>query len=151
MEPGPLTELVAQLLDETFESHHGIYTDRGTSLFETLDAVTASDASVKIGGRGPTIAAQVAHVTLYLDVLERSMRGEEIESVDWEDIWQRVSAVSPDGWHTLRAELGASYRRLRDTVDGFDSWEPEARLEVLAVIAHTAYHLGAIRQALYTL
>lgn len=31
--------------EETFQSHHGIYLDRGTSLLETLDAVSSEDAS----------------------------------------------------------------------------------------------------------
>ena len=29
--------------DETFENHHGIFLDRNTSLFATLEAVTAAD------------------------------------------------------------------------------------------------------------
>jgi hypothetical protein len=38
------------MMEETFESkHHGIYLDRGTSLFETLETVSAEEASVPVG------------------------------------------------------------------------------------------------------
>lgn len=33
------------LVEETFERIHGIYLDKGTSLFETLDTITAEEAS----------------------------------------------------------------------------------------------------------
>jgi len=65
--------VVAQLLDaldETFEQVHGIYLDKGTSLFETLATITAEQASQPVGGRCATLAAQVAHVNLYLGVIE---------------------------------------------------------------------------------
>ncbi len=40
---------VSRLLDETFENHHGIYLDKGTSLFETLDGIRADEASRPVG------------------------------------------------------------------------------------------------------
>ncbi|MFN8564453.1 MAG: hypothetical protein U0703_23185 [Anaerolineae bacterium] len=54
------------LLDETFIQHHGIYLDRGTSLFETLAPITAARASIPVGGECATLAAQVEHVRFYL-------------------------------------------------------------------------------------
>ena len=67
--------VVAQLLealDETFEQVHGIYLDKGTSLFETLATITAEQASQPVGGRCATLAAQVAHVDLYLGGAEHA-------------------------------------------------------------------------------
>lgn len=50
------------LMEETFESkHHGIYLDKDTSLFETLDTVSAEEASIPVGGKCASLAAQVAH------------------------------------------------------------------------------------------
>lgn len=31
------------ILEETFETHHGIFLDRGTSLFQTLAGITAAE------------------------------------------------------------------------------------------------------------
>jgi len=150
MDSAQFTSEALDLLDETFENHHGIYTDKGTSLLETLATLTAAQASIPVGGRkGHSIAAQVAHFTLYLDVLERFMRGEDIGTVDWEDIWKRVGAVSPEEWEGMKARLEQTYRRVLATVRGFEEWETEPRMSgVLAILAHTAYHLGDIRQAL---
>ena len=52
------------LMEETFEAkHHGIYLDKGTSLFETLETISAREASIPVGGKCASVAAQVAHVT----------------------------------------------------------------------------------------
>ncbi len=55
-----------EILDETFERHHGIFLDKGTSLFETLRTIDSRQASVPVGATCASLAAQVAHVTLYL-------------------------------------------------------------------------------------
>ncbi|MEJ5247204.1 MAG: hypothetical protein WHS90_05515 [Caldilinea sp.] len=39
------------LLDETFDNVRGCFLDRGTSLFETLAAISAEKASIPVGGR----------------------------------------------------------------------------------------------------
>lgn len=52
-----------EFLDETFETHHGFYLDKGTSLFETLSTVSATEASQPVSASCASIAAQVNHVT----------------------------------------------------------------------------------------
>jgi hypothetical protein len=71
------------LLDETFENHHGIYLDKDTSLFTTLAGINAAEASQPVGGKCASIAAQVAHVTFYLEVLERYIQEKGAGDVDW--------------------------------------------------------------------
>jgi hypothetical protein len=51
------------LLKETFEDPSGIYLDKRTSLHQTLEAVSAQQASIPVGGKCASLAAQVAHVT----------------------------------------------------------------------------------------
>ena len=36
------------VLDEAFVTHHGIFLDEGTSLFETLETITAEEASIPV-------------------------------------------------------------------------------------------------------
>ncbi|MFZ5879496.1 MAG: hypothetical protein ACOY0R_09005, partial [Chloroflexota bacterium] len=69
--PETFRSVLLDLLDETFENHHGIYLDRDTGLFRTLETVSAQEASIPVGGKCATLAAQVAHVIFYLEVLER--------------------------------------------------------------------------------
>jgi hypothetical protein len=79
------------VLEETFETHHGIYLDKGTSLFETLSQIGADEASIPVGDR-----------------LSEMMRS--IEN------WEHNDAIG----------------------------------DSMAIVVHTAYHLGEIRQALCT-
>ena len=147
--PEDFTKALFGILDETFESHHGIFTDKGTSLFETLDTITAAQASRPVF-TGYSIAAQVAHVTLYLDVLERWIRTQQNEHVEWEEIWRTVREVTPDEWVASLADLKRAHQALLATLRGIEVWEEDPAIAgTLAVLAHTAYHLGAIRQALY--
>ena len=146
------TAALYSLLDETFDNVHGYYLDRGTSLFETLATVTASEASIPVGGKCATLAAQVKHITFYLDVLEQAVRTQQFERQDWGKIWRETSAVTPEEWEALKRELRASYDRIKALIADTPAWESEQQLGgAIAVIVHTAYHLGEIRQALCTL
>jgi hypothetical protein len=143
------TKELFECLEETFEKTHGIYLDRNTSLFETLEAVSALDASRASGKNCPTVAAQVEHVCFYLDVLNDVIRSEQIVKVDWREIWQRVGAVTPEVWDDLRRRLRESYERVLETLKSYDKWEGEYGIAgALAILTHTAYHLGGIRQSL---
>src|SRR5512139_376386 len=84
------------ILDETFVTHHGIFLDKNTSLFETLETINAAEASQPVGGKCATLAAQVAHVNFYLEVLERYLLTKDAGKVDWGEIWRTVKEVTPD-------------------------------------------------------
>jgi hypothetical protein len=136
-------------LEETFQSVCGVYLDKGTSLFETLDFVSAEDASRPAVENGATVAAQVEHVRFYLDVLNEVIQKEEVIKVDWREIWQNVRAVTPEEWEWQKRRLRESYERVLNTLKNYDRWEGEYGISgSLGILAHTAYHLGGIRQAL---
>ncbi|KAA3643151.1 MAG: hypothetical protein DWQ07_21780 [Chloroflexi bacterium] len=146
------TKELFDFLDETFETHHGIFLDQGTSLFDTLETISAAKASVPIGGKCASLAAQVAHVTFYLEVLERHMAGHEVGNVDWSKIWRIIKEVTPDEWMHIKQALKQTYQRVTAMLRDFESWNDEDRIGgALAIVVHTAYHLGEIRQALCTL
>ncbi len=135
-------------LDETFSQHHGIYLDKGTSLLETLESVSAEDASRPIAEGCAPIAAHVEHVRFYLDVLNDMMRKEEVTKVDWREIWQNVRGATPEEWEEMKRKLRASYHMVLTTIKNYERWEGEYGVSgSLAVLVHTAYHLGGIRQA----
>jgi hypothetical protein len=146
------TQQLFGVLEETFETHYGIYLDKGTSLFETLDTITAAEASCPVGGKCASLAAQVAHVTFYLEVLERYILAQDVGEVDWGEIWRTVVEVTPDEWARLLQQLRHTYQRISATLRGLPTWDNEAAIGgAMAIVAHTAYHLGEIRQALCTL
>jgi len=145
------TSAIFTLLDETFDNVQGIYLDKGTSLFETLATISAEEASLPVGGKCATLAAQVKHVAFYLDVLERYVQTGANERVDWGKIWRETSAVTPEEWEALKVQLRASYDRIKLLISDTTEWPSEDHIAgAIAIVVHTAYHLGEIRQALCT-
>ena len=64
------TNELFEILEETFEHVHGIYLDRDTSLFETLETISAAEASRPVSATCASIAGQVDHVRFYLHILD---------------------------------------------------------------------------------
>ena len=139
------------LLDETFENHHGIYLDKNTSLFTTLETVSAQEASIPVGGKCASLAAQVAHVTFYLEVLEKYFLGQEVGKVDWGEVWRTVEKVTPEEWDEYKRKLREAYQRMDKLFRENPMWNEDTIGGALSIVVHTAYHLGEIRQALCTL
>jgi hypothetical protein len=146
------TKALYDMLDETFDNVHGYFLDKGTSMFETLATISAEEASVPVGGKCATLAAQVKHVAFYLDVLEKAVRTQQFEQQDWDKIWRETSAVTPEEWEALKSSLRESYDRIKALINDTTEWSSERQIGgAIAIIVHTAYHLGEIRQALCTL
>jgi hypothetical protein len=73
-------------------------------------------------------------------------------AADWSEIWRTVSRVTPPEWDAIRTELRLSYDRVLDLIKGPQTWSNEDQIaSVIAIIVHSAYHLGEIRQALCTI
>lgn len=146
-----LSNELFELFDETFAQVHGIYLDKGTSLFETLATISAETASRPVSAKCATIAAQVAHVRFYLDVLADYMENKPVGDVDWSAIWRETHGVTPEEWEASKHRLRESYQRALTLMRSFDTWQGENDIAgSLAILVHTAYHLGEIRQALCT-
>jgi hypothetical protein len=141
-----------QYMEETFEpKHHGIYLDKGTSLFETLETVSAEEASIPVGGKCASLAAQVAHVTFYIESFERFALYNDNSPRDWGLIWRTVEKVTPEEWESLKDKLRGAYQRMDKLFRENKTWNEDTIGGSLSIVVHTAYHLGEIRQALCTL
>ena len=135
------------VLDETFERVHGIFLDPNTSLFETLATISAAEASQPVGGGCATLAAQVNHTRFYLDTIMQLGRGELTGKADWASSWQ-VGAVSEAEWQDLIERLRGAYEETKAFARAFDQWDEDFIGGAFGIVAHCAYHLGEIRQAL---
>jgi Leu/Phe-tRNA-protein transferase len=63
-----------------------------------------------------------------------------------------VREVTPEEWETSISRLKDSYQRIIELIKNVESWDNEDVVGgVLGILAHNAYHLGEIRQALCTL
>lgn len=137
-----------ELLNETFENTQGIYLDRGTSLLDTLGALSFEQASMPIGTKGATIAGHAEHMRFYLGVLTDYILRKPEVPIDWQCSWQ-LKAVDKDGWIATQQRLREAYQRTIAVITELQVWEGEDDIGAsLAILAHTASHLGAIRQAI---
>jgi hypothetical protein len=139
-------------MEETFESkNHGIYLDNGTSLFETLETISAEEASIPVGGKCASLAAQVAHVTFFIESFERFALQGDNSPRDWGLIWRTVEKVSLEEWDEYKRNLKEAYLRMDKLFHENPTWNESTIGGALSIVVHTAYHLGEIRQALCTL
>lgn len=134
-----------ELLEETFERGHGIFLDRGTSLFETIEGIGFGMASRHFHGIPETIAAHVNHLVFYTVVLKEYISGTRTGSADWASSW-KLAEVDAAGWEALKARLREEYEATRKFAAEIDGWKNEEYLGgCIAIIAHGAFHLGIIR------
>lgn len=91
-------------------------------------------------------------MAFYLDVLEHNVRTQQYNAVDWDAIWRETKAVTPEEWEDLKLALRASYERIKQLIADTTEWPSDWEIAgAMALIVHTAYHLGEIRQALCSL
>ena len=140
-----------QLMGETFENPIGIYLDKNTSLFQTLETVSAEEASIPVGGKCASLAAQVAHVTFYIESFERYALQGDNSPRDWGYIWRTVEKVTAEEWEDYKNKLKVAYQRMDKLFHENQLWNEDTIGGALSIVVHTAYHLGEIRQALCTL
>ena len=141
-------EISFQLLKETFEGPPpqgaSAFLNKGTSLFQTLEGISAEVASSQARPGGSTIAAHTEHMRFYVVVHDKLMRG-FTEDIDWDESW-RIKTVNSAEWDDLNQAVRQAYSTLNEHLRAVESWGEDEISVAMAVIAHTAYHLGAIRQ-----
>ncbi len=137
---------LAYLLHETFEGspegQGSAYLDRGVGIFATLDKLSADAVSREVNGT--TIAAQIEHAKFYLDRLCEFIHG-RTEKVNWEQSWL-IDEVSDEEWNALRGTVRRSYENALICFAENQNWSEDNVGMAIGMLAHTAYHLGAIRQ-----
>jgi hypothetical protein len=143
--------LLTRMLVEAFEGPPGPWTyftdaSPGTGLFATINGLTAIQASERGGPGHTTIAGHIHHVSASLALSTRALSGEQT-SRDRGRSWT-VTTVDDAGWADLQARLRREYDSLFVAVETHRSWDEDALGVAIGAIAHTAYHLGAIRQRL---
>lgn len=146
------------LLDEAFEGPKGNgswYTDvePRAGLLGTLEGISHEEASNPPGPGRATVVAHAEHARYYLQLANRALRGENpYPSADWKASWA-VQSLDRAGWERLKGSLREEYLTIREAISAGTDWMDvqDSLTGVFALIAHTAYHLGAIRQIVRSL
>jgi len=142
---------VGSLLVEIFDGPPGRQAyilnpgDRG--LLGQLAMLDARTASGRPTAGKTTIAAHVAHVLYGFTLMNRWIAGDEtaFATADWETSW-RQTTVNDAEWKSLQDELRRESEAWRKALAQRTGWDDVSAAGVIASAAHTAYHLGAIRQ-----
>lgn len=134
------------ILRETFEGspegEGSAYLDRGIGVFPTIDNLSAAQVSAEVNGI--SIAAHTEHFKFYLDRLCEFIKGKN-EPINWEQSWL-IDEVNDAEWDALRGAVRKAYENVLRTFAEVEMWNGDNIGDSVAIIAHTAYHLGAIRQ-----
>src|SRR5882762_7011409 len=136
-----LETLFRELIDGPSASAAWMLNSEDVGLLRSLDKLTASAASAAPVAGGASIAAHVDHIRYGLSLMNRWSQGEPDpwSTADWTASWNRA-AVNDQQWAALRRELEAESRAWLETLGAPRDYS-EARLnDVIASIAHLAYH-----------
>jgi hypothetical protein len=144
---------VSHILTEIFDGPPGqeayLLNPGDPGLLRQLDTIDASTASKRPMPGRSTIAAHIDHVHYGLAMLNRWAAGDANPwaGTDPNASWQRTT-LTEDQWRTLRDALRQEVGQWRKVVATRTSWDNTAATIAISTAAHTAYHLGAIRQIL---
>ena len=153
---GVFQQALSKMLIEIFDGPPGqeayVLNPGDQGLLRQLDSIDAKTASSHGVPGKPSVAAHVDHLHVGLAALNRWAAGEPNPwaGVDWNASWKR-NTVSDDEWKALRDDLKRDVSRWRQAVAARATWDGMAASAALSTAAHTAYHLGAIRQILAAL
>jgi hypothetical protein len=147
---------LAKLLSEIFDGPPGseayLLNPGDPGLLRQLDSIDAKAASSRSMPGKTTIASHVDHVHYGLSLMNRWARGEPnpFAGADWNASWQRTT-VTDEQWRSLKSRLRHESEAWRQVVAARTDWDDITAAGALSSAAHTAYHLGAIRQILASL
>lgn len=115
-------------------------------LLASLDRVSSDRASLSPTG-GASIAAHAEHLRYGFSILNRWASGEPSPwtDADWTLAWKKPSVTERE-WNTLRHDLRREAESWAKVLASPPEMGKAAAKWVTGSIAHTAYHLGAIRQ-----
>jgi hypothetical protein len=143
--------LVGQLVGALDEALNGpakpdvmFFSDRVGGILPSVEGLSAAEASRLVGA--DSVAGQVGHVAFCLRAFAYYIRRESPQ-VDWAQSWA-TNTVDAAGWEKLKAELRAAVADVRGAVTKHAAEAPDSAMFAVGAVAHTVYHLGALRKML---
>jgi uncharacterized damage-inducible protein DinB len=118
-------------------------------MIDTLRSLSAERASTPPGlGRKPVVS-HANHVLYGIELANRALGGEQgvYKDADWKIAWQ-LESVSDTEWKKLVDRLEQQSELFIKQVNESREWDEITLTGSFSIAAHTAYHLGAIRQML---
>jgi hypothetical protein len=147
--PRSLQTLAGETLFRATEKAAYLLNPGDLGFVETVRALSAEQASKNPGpGRKP-IVAHSNHVLYGLSLLNRAIAGDPsgYETADWSLAW-KLERVNDAEWQQLVADLDREAAAFQQSAGQSQEWSEIMLTGCFGAVAHTAYHLGAVRQIL---
>jgi hypothetical protein len=145
--PDTFMQEVEELLGETFSGGRPgkgtQYLDHDSGIVNTLKSITAEQASQKHGSH-PSIAGHVRHMIFHMRVACEWIAGDH-SSRDWKGSFL-PQEVTEEEWSALQKEIEETKEEYLRVIEALSPDQVISESGATGVIAHLAYHLGAIRQ-----
>ncbi|MUK90712.1 hypothetical protein GMD78_20360 [Ornithinibacillus sp. L9] len=146
-----LRNSVKTLVKETFEGPpvpvKGSWftnSEPNSGIFGVLEGISCDQASMSV--HGTTLAAHTDHVRYHMWGTNEFLKKRKQPEMDWEKSWA-IHSVDEQKWNRIQEGLRSEYLTLLESIDTIE-WNEQLAIEALSSLAHSAYHLGAIRQML---
>ncbi len=144
------TDAIIEFMEEVYDGPNHSYTwfignAPGSGILGTVRKIEAKEVSTPLIEGGTTIASHIGHLRWTLQKVNSYLRGEN-PSWDWSESWP-VRCVDESEWGELIESLKSEFREVVQSLRSGIEWQSDNQYkEILALIPHAAYHLGAIRQ-----
>jgi len=144
-----LSNMLVEIFDGPPAQEAYVLSPGDPGLLRQLDTIDARMASQRPSWGKPPILAHVDHLYSGLVVLNKWFAGDPnpFAGVDWNASWQRTTITETE-WRTLRDSLKREVEAWKTAVAARTEWDGPGAGAALSTAAHTAYHVGVIRQIL---
>lgn len=115
-----------------------------SGIFGVIERLSSDQASMSI--HGTTLAAHTDHIRYHMWGTNEILKNGKQPEMDWGKSWD-IHSVDKQQWNRIQEGLRNEYLTLLESIDVIE-WNELLANEVLSSLAHSAYHLGAIRQML---
>jgi hypothetical protein len=145
--PDSLQTVFTELVEGAASDVCWVLNKKDAGLLRSLDALSASAASAMPASGGASIAAHVDHLRFGFSLMNRWIAGEQNPwaNADGAASWQRTTVTDAE-WTTLRQDLAREARGFLEVISAARDYSELELTGAIAIIAHLAYHFGAIRQ-----
>lgn len=144
-----LTTLLRETLLRADGQYAFLLNPNDPGFVETLKEISAETASKSPGPDRKPIVSHANHVLYGIELANRALAGEQgvYQGADWSAAW-KLEAVSEPQWQELVSRLEQQAKLLIEQIGQSRAWDEITLTGSFSISAHTAYHLGAIRQLL---
>ncbi|MCU9614993.1 hypothetical protein OEV98_15770 [Caldibacillus lycopersici] len=140
---------VKMMVQETFEGPpvpvKGSWftnSEPNSGIFGVIEGISCDQASMSV--HGTTLAAHIDHIRYHMWGTNEILKKGKQPEMDWGKSWD-IHSVDEQQWNLIQEGLRNEYLTLLESFDVIE-WNELLSNEVLSSLAHSAYHLGAIRQ-----